>query len=615
MSSQTHDSVAPHESLDQAVPALMEPPVDSRMDPVEMALINNRLEGIIRTMVMTVLRTARSGVIAVGKDFSCVVVTAGDELLASADSLPIHFFQGPDLQSKTMKEFHPEFKRGDAFIHNSPYHGNSHPHDWSILVPVFDADDVHRFTVVVKAHLADVGNAYPMRGVRDVYEEGPLVFPCVRVQDDYNYIDDIVRMCMLRIRVPEMWHGDFQALVGAARVGERQLVDLLNEFGADTVNDFIGSWFDYSELRMAQELAKVPAGSVTTTTDHDPLPGFPDGLPITTTVSTDPEARRATIDLRDNIDCQPFGYNLTEATARSAALTGMFSSLKIAVPINAGSFRRIDVLLRENCIVGIPRHPASCYLATTHFAETVSIGVATAMAEIADGFGLAEAGRMMAGSIAGVMGVDPRPGRGAFVDMLVLQNTLGPASSSADGWPSFGAMGVAGAAMHDSVEVDELKHPLIVLEERLVADSEGAGRFRGAPSAQVSYRAIPGATFTALYDCDGVVTPAKGVRGGGDGGVAAHFKVFPDGRRVVLGGVEEVVLTGGEALIAVCSAGGGYGRPIDRDSHRVLADVREGWVSRERARNVYGVAITDGLTIDEEETEHLRMQIEEGQLS
>ena len=51
--------------------------------------------------------------------------------------------------------------RGDAFLNNSPYHGNSHAADWSLLMPVIDAEGEHRFTVLAKAHLADCGNAMP----------------------------------------------------------------------------------------------------------------------------------------------------------------------------------------------------------------------------------------------------------------------------------------------------------------------------------------------------------------------------------------------------------------------------------------------------------------------
>ena len=98
-------------------------------DGVQLALMSNRLDGIVRKMANTLLRTGRSGVLNMARDFSCCIVTGGDELLAAAESLPIHVLSGPDLMARSMKEVHPEFRRGDAFLHNSPYHGCSHPAD------------------------------------------------------------------------------------------------------------------------------------------------------------------------------------------------------------------------------------------------------------------------------------------------------------------------------------------------------------------------------------------------------------------------------------------------------------------------------------------------------
>src|SRR3954454_6849378 len=158
------------------------------MDSLQLALINSRMEAVVRAMRNTLLRTARNLTLSVGLDFSCVVVTARDEILTVADSLPIHVFSGPDMMSKVMKELHPEFSRGDAFLNNSPYHGNAHAADWTILVPVFDADGVHRYTAVAKAHMADCGNSTPTSiyaDARDVYEEGALIFPSVKVEEAY----------------------------------------------------------------------------------------------------------------------------------------------------------------------------------------------------------------------------------------------------------------------------------------------------------------------------------------------------------------------------------------------------------------------------------------------
>jgi N-methylhydantoinase B len=149
-------------------------------------------------MAHTLHRTGRSGLINTARDLSCCIVTASDELLTEAERLPSHILVGPDIVSRYMKAHHPRLCRGDAFLHNSPYHGNSHAADHTILVPVIDDDGVHRFTVFAKAHQADIGNSKPTSytgAARDVYEEGALIFPAVQVQRDYRDIDDIVRMC------------------------------------------------------------------------------------------------------------------------------------------------------------------------------------------------------------------------------------------------------------------------------------------------------------------------------------------------------------------------------------------------------------------------------------
>ena len=146
----------------------------------------------------------------IARDFSCIVLTARHELLTAADSLPIHVLRGPEVMSRTMTQNHPVLRRGDAFLHNSPYHGCTHPADHSILVPVIDDEGVHRFTVLAKGHQADCGNALPttyMGAAKDVYAEGALIFPAVRIQSNYQHEMDIVRMCQMRIRVPDAMVG------------------------------------------------------------------------------------------------------------------------------------------------------------------------------------------------------------------------------------------------------------------------------------------------------------------------------------------------------------------------------------------------------------------------
>src|SRR3954464_7863970 len=106
---------------------------DTSFSGATLAVFHSRMEGLVRKMSNTLLRTGRSGVLNRAKDFSCCLLTRDGDLLAAADSLPIHVLSGPDLMARSMVQFHPNLKRGDAFFHNSPYHGCSHAADLSVL--------------------------------------------------------------------------------------------------------------------------------------------------------------------------------------------------------------------------------------------------------------------------------------------------------------------------------------------------------------------------------------------------------------------------------------------------------------------------------------------------
>jgi N-methylhydantoinase B len=567
----------------------------SGVGSVGLAVLANRFEGIVRAMRNTVIRTGRSGVINTARDFSCCVLTKDDEFLAMAESLPIHLISGPDMMAKSMKELHPEFRRGDAFLHNSPYHGNSHAADHAIIVPVFDGTGQHRFTVLVKAHMADCGNSQPttyFAAARDVYEEGAPIFPCVLVQRDYADIEDIIRMCRLRIRAPDQWWGDHLALVGAARVGERRIVELGEEVGWDTLQAYTASWLDYSEQRMIAAIRRLPSGRTSVSTTHDPYPGVPDGVRIAVTLAVDPDGAQIEVDLRDNPDCQPCGLNLTEPCAITAAVTGIFNSIDHTVPANAGSFRRITILLRENCVVGIPRHPTSCSAATTNLSDRLANAVQRAMTQLGSEIGLAEIGCTNPLSGAVISGSDPRAAGAPFVNQLILSLASGAGGPFVDGWLGGGSIGNGGQVLQDSVEVDELKHPITIVAQHIIPDTEGAGRNRGGPSNYVEYGPV-NCELVVMYASDGTVFPPNGARGGLAGSRAQQYIRGIDGALgEPLPSYGTIVVKPGETIVSVSCGGGGYEPPSGREPERVLHDVAEGWITTERAKDVYRVVVS-----------------------
>lgn len=578
------------------------------MDGTRMAVISNRLDATVTSMMNTIFRSSRSGVLNSAHDFSCCIVSADHRLVMGAESLPIHMLSGPDLISAAVLAEHPRPRRGDAFLHNSPYHGNSHAADHAMLVPVVDDEGVHRFSVLAKAHQADAGNSRPttyMAEARDVYEEGALIFHSFRAQTDYVDNADLIRFCRLRIRVPDQWWGDYLAMLGAVRVGERRLLELGAELGWAELESFVDEWFDYSRTMMAEVISTLPARTIVATTKHDPFPGAPDGVEVTAKIDVRSAERRIVVDLRDNVDCMPNGLNLTEATARTAALVGVFNSIGADVPPNAGSLSCVDVLLRENCAVGIPVHPYSCSAATTNLADRVANVVQRGLAELGDGYGIAECGPVIPASAAVVSGRDPRRADAPFVNQMFLAVTGGAGTPWTDGWLTIFHVGCGGMLRRDPVEIAELAHPLRVERQHILPDSEGAGRFRGAPAAYVEYGPV-GAGLTVAFGSDGAVNPSRGARGGLPGGPCEHYVRSADGELTAIPAYGIVELADGERIVSITGGGGGYGPPEDREPERVRADVVEGWVTPGRAREVYRVGLTDDLRIDEDATARLR---------
>ena len=424
-------------------------------------------------------------------------------------------------------------------------------------------------------------------------------------------VDDVIRMCRRRIRVPEQWYGDFLAELGAARIAERRLKELCAKYGKETIKTFIREWFDYSERRMVQAIGELPKAEVEAEGAHDPFePFLPDGIPIKVELRIDPDEGRVTIDLRDNIDCLDCGLNESEACAINNVVAGLFNCLGPEIPHNGGSFRRVDVLLRDGCVVGRPSFPHSTSMATTNVADRLVNITHSAMARLGDGYGLAEGGSAMGSGGAVISGPDFRRGGDPYINQLMMLVNGGPAGPKADGWVTYVLPVVSGLMYRDSIELAEVKHPMLFKTVRLMPGTGGAGRHRGGPACEVVYgpRKDP---MTVVIPSDCQVNPARGAQGGHDGAPAVQYRVGANGDETLLPNVVQLALQPGETIRGLDAGGGGYGEPMERDPERVRMDVARGWETLERAREVYGVVLTgeretDSLAVDREATEALR---------
>ena len=365
---------------------------------------------------------------------------------------------------------------------------------------------------------------------------------------------------------------------------------------------------------MIDNIRRLPKAKLVNKGKSDPLEGIlPGGLELTVKLEIDPDAAMIHVDLSDNPPCVDVGLNTSLGSATSAVVGAIFNALEKDLPRNAGSFRRLRFTYAEESVVAAPKFPHSCSVATTNVCERLVNITQSAFAQLGEGHGLSEGGTGLGVGMAVISGKDHRRNEAPFVNRMMLSTNGGPSSPVADGWVNYAIPVIAGLMYRDSVEVDELKHPLRVNALTLVQDSAGAGRQRGAPAQEIELTPT-GLDVTAVISCDGQHAQPRGVLGGLPGTAGSTWRVTGNGDLTRLPNVAQVVLKKGEGLRGRDSAGGGYGDPLDRDVKRVHHDVLEGWESRDKARDIYGVVFTgdiddDSLAVDVAATEARRSEL------
>ena len=146
----------------------------------------------------------------------------------------------------------------------------------------------------------------------------------------------------------------------------------------------------------------------------------------------------------------------------------------------------------------------------------------------------------------------------------------------------------------------EFEFPTRVLRFDLVPDSGGAGRNRGGLGLRREYLNLADARFS-IRSMKHVIPP-HGCAGGRDGRTG-DIVINPDSEiaKRLPTRYADYPLRQGDVFRLDTPGGGGYGDPFGRDLEKVLADVREGYITGAAAERDYGVVVVAterGLAVD-----------------
>ena len=175
---------------------------------------------------------------------------------------------------------------------------------------------------------------------RDHYGEGVRV-PPVRIYDEGEYRDDIVRLIVSNTRAPEDAEGDCLAQVEATAVAEREILRLCEKYGRDTVVEAMGEVQDYVERLTRKRLSELPDGSWETEDYIDFDPNEDEGLvPIKVKMTIDGDVVR--YDLSGSHPAVGTFLN----SGFGASFSGVVAARRPSSPTcrsNSGFYRALDV--------------------------------------------------------------------------------------------------------------------------------------------------------------------------------------------------------------------------------------------------------------------------------
>lgn len=569
------------------------------IDPITFELFKNAIFSIADEMALTVFRTTYSAVLKDNMDYSTGFADGDGRLAAQGLTLPGHLGSTPTAMQSIMRNFEGNIHPGDVFIMNDPFDGGMHLPDIFIFKPLFHEGERLAFACTV-CHHTDVGGRVAGSNASDsteIYAEGLRIAP-MKLYDAGVLNDTIMTFIERNVRVPVLVQGDLRAQLAACHIAEQQFAELVERYGPEPTKAMLNETIEYSERLTRAALRDLPDGewSFEDWIDDD---GIDVGQPIRLFVTLRKNADTMVVDWTGTNPQVRGAINNTLSFTKSASYTAIRSVLPQNIPNNEGVFRAIDVICPPGT-VGNGVLPAACAArGLTGFRMVDCMFGALAMM-LPDKVKAAGDGGNTGISIGGY---DRDYNPFVYVDFTCGAWGARPWADGLDGNSHM----FANMAL-PSVEVTEAEQPMSILRYEFVADRAGAGKFRGGVPFMRDYRLEADEAMLSVRADRHDVQPF-GLYGGSPGAPSENWlDPLGDAKRVP--SKPTMMFKKGDVFRHVHAGGGGWGDPLEREPQAVLRDVRNEFLTAERARADYGVVIDEAhWSVDSEATDNLRQKL------
>ena len=542
-------------------------------DQITLEIIQNSLQAAADEMFAAMKKTAMSSIIYEVLDMGTGITDAAGRLASSGAGIPA-FIGVLDKSVQFILGKHEDVRPGDVFITNDPWHGGvTHLNDIVLAMPVFSGGELIAWTANI-AHNSDVGGMAPgsLSGdATEIFQEG-LRLPAVKLINEGVTDQAVMDIITCNSRMPDFLLGDVWAAIASVRIGARRLEDLAAKYGAATFSEAMETFMDFGEQAALAELKKLPKGTFELSEEQD------DGRVFNVKVTiSDAEM---VVDLRDNPDQDPGCTNASRDGTMICAQMVYKSITGSETPANDGVFRPLKVLTREGSIFHAKEPAAIGFYYETEVRSNDLIWRCLAP-HIPE--------KLPAGNFSSICGtfiggIHPDTGR----QYTIIEPQLG-------GWGAWEGndgnhcifSSFHGETYNTPAEISEARNGLYVDKMALNTEPGGEGEFTGGRGLVLEYRIRTESGFITAGYTRSRIKPWS--LEGGEEGSGNYFEIVTPEGTERMSFVSGLSLTTDDVVRIFSSCGAGYGDPKKRDRAAVADDIKNGFITEDRAAAIYGV--------------------------
>ena len=557
------------------------------LDIIENALMNTRLE-----MDSVLMRISLSPLIREQHDaFPMICNERGQMVVGQFGS----YIPG------ILEQYESRINEGDVFVWNDPYvcKGSiSHNNDWCVMLPIFHDEVIVGFASMF-GHMVDVGGkvagSMPF-DAKSIWEEGMRV-PPVKIYDKGVLNEGVLDIMLNNSRTPHTNRADLMALIAGCRTGAKRVGELCDRFGRTNYMDACDMLLDRTKEAMRALIRKFIPEEPVSFTDYVDDDGCGNG-PFKLTLSILRRGDVAVFDWTGTDDQAPgpINFYIHEGLCKLFFGIYMIMAFDPEMLFNEGFYDLFEVILPEGSLLN-PRFPAPLgNRLNTHTrffdCQAGALGQQAPHLSMAAGYGT---------SPHFIFSGHDKDNKYFQMMELLFGGVPGrPRGDGFDGhawWPLFSAT---------PIEYIENYNPVVVESYRPIRDSGGSGLHRGGAGVEKVYRLLEPGTVS-IHD-DRETVPPWGVNGGLAGGTSSKW-IIRDGSEAlerIPSKIDGLQVHPGDRIVYRTAGSGGWGDPLKREPALVLRDIRHDLLSEKKARDDYGLVMSDDGDVDMFRTERLR---------